>query len=160
MPQLDFSTYASQIFWLFLTFALLYITMARLALPRVRDVLETRQSRIAQDIADAEKRKEEAELAKADFASALHDAKQRAHSILQASYQEIAHNAKQAHAVLNERFELQEKEAQQRQLALRTEATTQMNAVSAELAQYMLKRLINTSFDLQAISRTSQNITQ
>ena len=43
-PQLDFATFPSQIFWLVVTFTLMYIIMSRFALPRVRDVVENRRN--------------------------------------------------------------------------------------------------------------------
>ena len=50
MPQLDSSTYLSQIFWLILTFGVLYWLLRRKALPQVSEVLEARQDRIAADL--------------------------------------------------------------------------------------------------------------
>ena len=64
MPQLDFATFASQIFWLVVTFGVLYLIMARSALPVIREVLQTRQTRIFEDLRKAEKLKEEAQEAK------------------------------------------------------------------------------------------------
>lgn len=158
MPQLDFSTYASQIFWLFLTFSLLYVLMSRFALPQVRNVLETRQSRIADDIAKAEARKQEAELAHADFASALHEAKLEAHEILKNSYAQIAEKARQAHAALDARFEKEEQASEARYENLRAEATAQMANVSAETAGHLLKKLIQVSVDLPTIKKISSQI--
>ncbi|MFN5351936.1 MAG: hypothetical protein ACK5BE_04915 [Alphaproteobacteria bacterium] len=42
MPQLDFSTFPQQLFWLFITFSILYVTMAKVILPRIADILSKR----------------------------------------------------------------------------------------------------------------------
>ena len=46
MPQLDISAFSPQIIWLIITFTLLYVLMAKVALPRIGSILEQRQARI------------------------------------------------------------------------------------------------------------------
>ena len=55
LPQLDADTYPTQIFWLVVTFVILYLIMSKVALPRIAEVLEERQERIADDIETAER---------------------------------------------------------------------------------------------------------
>ena len=60
MPQLDFSTFPSQIFWLAVIFVLLYLLMARVALPRVSAMIDARKARIEGDLERAAQMKTEA----------------------------------------------------------------------------------------------------
>lgn len=60
MPQFDPTYFASQVFWLIVTFGILYLLMAKIALPRIGDILEVRQDRIAADLDRAEQLKREA----------------------------------------------------------------------------------------------------
>lgn len=55
MPQLDFSTFIPQIFWLFVSLSILYLILSKYALPRVSDVIEERKDIIAHDIDEAKK---------------------------------------------------------------------------------------------------------
>ena len=50
LPQLDFSTYPTQVFWLVVSFAILYLLMSQVAIPRISEVLEGRQERFANDL--------------------------------------------------------------------------------------------------------------
>ncbi|MEC9393068.1 MAG: F0F1 ATP synthase subunit B', partial [Pseudomonadota bacterium] len=50
MPQLDFSTFLPQIFWLLFSLSILYLILSRYALPRISDVIEERKDIIAHDI--------------------------------------------------------------------------------------------------------------
>ena len=59
LPQLDIATYASQIFWLTVTFVVLYFLVAKIAMPRIAEVLEGRQERIEDDLDKAETLKKE-----------------------------------------------------------------------------------------------------
>jgi F-type H+-transporting ATPase subunit b len=81
LPQLDVSTYAGQIFWLLISFALLYFVFSRVFLPRLGGVIEERRNRIADDYDQAAEFKREAEDAKAAYEQALADAKARAASV-------------------------------------------------------------------------------
>lgn len=54
MPQFDFTTYSSQIFWFFICFATLYYSMTRVILPRIRSILSKRRFVIGSDISSAE----------------------------------------------------------------------------------------------------------
>jgi F-type H+-transporting ATPase subunit b len=59
MPQLDFSTYLPQVFWLVVTFIALFLIMWKIAVPRIANSLEARQKRIEDYLdraADAKKR--------------------------------------------------------------------------------------------------------
>ena len=60
MPQLDFSTWPNQIFWLLVTLAVIYFLLTRIALPRIGSVLADRKGAITSDLAAAEELKQKA----------------------------------------------------------------------------------------------------
>jgi len=82
MPQLDFSTFPNQIFWLVVTLVVVYLILSRLALPRIASVLAERQGTISNDIAAAEDLKLKALDAEAAYNQALADARTEAHKIV------------------------------------------------------------------------------
>jgi len=61
MPQLNPEFWISQVFWLVLTFGVLYVVLSKLVLPKISDNLETRKSQILENIETAEKQREESE---------------------------------------------------------------------------------------------------
>jgi F-type H+-transporting ATPase subunit b len=89
MPQLDFSTFPNQIFWLVLTLVAIYMILNRVALPRIGSVLAERQGTITNDIAAAEDLRKKAEEAEAAYDKALADARTEAHRIAQETRDEI-----------------------------------------------------------------------
>ena len=96
MPQLDPSTYPSQLFWLLITFVLLYVVVVKVALPRIGTVLEARQDKIDDDLKKAAARKEEAEAVLAEYEASMASAKAKAMEALQVAKDEMAAETEKA----------------------------------------------------------------
>ena len=89
MPQLDFSTFPNQIFWLVLTLIAIYLILSRVALPRIGAVLAERQGTITNDIAKAEELKQQAVEAEEAYNRALAEARAEAQRIAAEARAEI-----------------------------------------------------------------------
>mgnify|MGYP006290111989 CR=1 FL=1 len=89
MPQLDFSTYGNQIFWLLVTLVVIYFILSRIALPRIAAVLAERKGTISNDIAAAEDLKAKAAEAEEAYDKALADARAEAGRIVAEAKAEI-----------------------------------------------------------------------
>lgn len=89
MPQLDFSTFPNQIFWLVVTLLIIYFVLSRIALPRIGAVLSERSGTITNDIAAAEELKQKAVEAEAAYEKALADARAQASQIVAEAKAEI-----------------------------------------------------------------------
>ncbi|UWR48737.1 F0F1 ATP synthase subunit B' [Phaeobacter inhibens] len=89
MPQLDFSTYANQIFWLVVTLVVIYFILSRIALPRIAAVLAERQGTITNDLAAAEDLKAKAVEAETAYNQSLADARAEAQRIAAETRAEI-----------------------------------------------------------------------
>lgn len=83
LPQMCIDTFPSQIFWLVVTFAALYVAMSRITLPKISRVIEERRDRIADDLGKAEDLRGQSEEAIADYEQALADARSKAHVLAQ-----------------------------------------------------------------------------
>ena len=82
MPQLDFSTFGNQIFWLVVTLVVIYLILSRVALPRIAGVLAERSGTISNDVAAAEELKAKAFAAEEAYNKALADARAEAAKIV------------------------------------------------------------------------------
>ena len=89
MPQLDFSTFPNQIFWLVVTLLIIYFVLSRIALPRIGAVLSERSGTITNDIAAAEELKQKAVEAEAAYEKALAYARAQASQIVAEAKAEI-----------------------------------------------------------------------
>jgi F-type H+-transporting ATPase subunit b len=89
MPQLDFSTWPNQIFWLLVTLVVIYFVLSRIALPRIGAVLAERKGTITNDLAAAEELKQKAVQAEAAYNEALATARAEAAKIVLAAKADI-----------------------------------------------------------------------
>ncbi|MES2144038.1 MAG: F0F1 ATP synthase subunit B' [Pseudomonadota bacterium] len=89
MPQLDFSTWPNQIFWLAVTLIAIYLVLTRIALPRIGGVLAERRGTITNDLATAEELKQKAVAAEKAYNDALAQARAEAGKIAAGARAEI-----------------------------------------------------------------------
>jgi F-type H+-transporting ATPase subunit b len=141
-PPFETENFPSQLFWLAVTFVLLYALMARVALPRIGSILAERSKRIADDIAAAQRLKERSDAAHAAYEKALADARTRAQGIANTTREQQAAQAdevnKRLEAQLHERLAAAEKSI----AATRTAAMGNVGAIASDTAAAIVERLI------------------
>ncbi len=141
-PPFQSQNYPSQVVWLALTFILLYVLMARVALPRIAAILSERSQRIADDLTAAERLKEQSDAASAAYEKALADARARAQAIANTTRARQAAEAgemqKRLEAQLHERLAA----AEQSIGATRSAAMANVRTIAAETAAAIVERLI------------------
>lgn len=81
LPQLNFALWPTQIFWMAVTFTVLYLVLSRVALPRIESTLEERDNIVAADLAKAEELRAESESILASYERALNDARVEARQV-------------------------------------------------------------------------------
>jgi len=81
MPQLDFSTFPNQMFWLVVSLVVVYLILSKVALPKIGGALADRAQKITDDLSAAEELKQKAVDAEAAYEKALADARAQAQKI-------------------------------------------------------------------------------
>lgn len=161
MPQLEFATYAAQIFWLAVIFGLLYFYLSKVSLPVIREVLHNRQSRISGDLKKAETLKKEAEEAEEDFTSVITNARQKASKILSDAKTKIDAEEASRNAKMEQNFAHQTKEAEHRMVLLKEKAVTAFIPIAAEAALMMSEKLLGKKIaDLGHAEKIAANISK
>jgi F-type H+-transporting ATPase subunit b len=145
MPQLDASTFVSQLFWLVITFVGLYIVMTKMVVPRIAEVLEGRQRRIDDDLEKAEALRNEAAGVLEAYEKTVADGRNQAQAILREATNRNDQAAAERQAALAEQLAQQTAEAETRINAAREEALANIRTVAAETAQAATQRLSGAS---------------
>ncbi|WP_460019964.1 F0F1 ATP synthase subunit B family protein [Magnetospira thiophila] len=147
MPQLNPNNFAPQLVWLALSFFVLYVVMARIALPKVSHVLEARQSRIEADLKQAEQLKQEAEAAAASYEAGLADAKSQAQSTVREINQEMSAKAHEELSAVISRLTADVKAAEASIGEARNKAVGNLQAITVEVTQSVVARLAGMEID-------------
>lgn len=134
MPQLEFSTFPNQIFWLVVAITALYFILSRVALPRIGSVLAERAGTIANDIAAAEQLKLQVAEAEAAYHKALDDARAAAAKVIAAAKAEIQADLDAAVAKADAEIAARAAEAEVRLAAIRAQAADAVAEVARDTA--------------------------
>ncbi|SIS84188.1 F-type H+-transporting ATPase subunit b [Roseivivax lentus] len=141
MPQLDFSTFGNQIFWLIVTLVVIYFVLSRVALPRIAAVLAERQGTITNDIAKAEDLKKQAAEAEQAYEKALADARVAAQKIAEQTREEIKGQVADAQAKADAEISAKTAESEKEIDAIRASAMENVEAVAKDTAAAVVAAL-------------------
>lgn len=141
MPQLDFSTWPNQIFWLLVTLVAIYLIVTRVAVPRIGAVLAERRGTITNDLAAAEELKLKATEAEAAYNEALATARAEAAKIVAAAKAEIEADLAKATAKADADIEAKAAVSEQRIAEIRAGALESVTEVAKETAKELVSVL-------------------
>ncbi|MEE9140197.1 MAG: F0F1 ATP synthase subunit B' [Alphaproteobacteria bacterium] len=147
MPQLALEDFAPQLVWLAITFAVLYLAMWKLALPRIAGILEGREERINSDLTRAEKLKAEAEKVLAAYEKAMADARGEAEAMLRKTSEKLTADSAARHGELTKRLAERAKAAEARIDEAKAAAVATIGSVAAEAAVVATAKLIGVEVD-------------
>lgn len=144
-PPFDVHTYPSQLIWLVIAFAALYLLMSRIALPRIANILEERHDRIADDIEEAGKLKAESEAAAVAYEKALASARNKAHGIATETRDKLSASAEASRKSLEADLSVKLAAAEVQIAATKTAAMSNVRGIAVEAADAIVKTLIGAS---------------
>lgn len=151
-PPFQSETFASQLIWLAIAFVLLYLLMAKLALPRVAKIIEGRQKHIADDIAEAGRLKVQSDEAVAAYEKALADARARAQTIANETRDRQAAEAAASRKTIEDQLNAKLAEAEKSIAATKTAAMTNVRAIAEDAARAIIERLIGVAPSEKAVA--------
>lgn len=141
MPQLDFTTFPNQIFWLVVTLVILYFVLKTIALPRIGSVLSERAGTITNDIAAAEDLKQQAVKAEEAYNQALADARAEAGRIVADAKADIQADLDKAIAKADAEIAAKTAESDAAISEIRKNAQASVKAVAKDTAKEIVAAL-------------------
>ena len=141
-PPFNATTFASQLVWLAITFVFLYVMMSKVALPRISAIIERRQKRIDDDIADAGKLKLQSDEAIAAYEKALADARARAQTIANETRDRQAAEAGKTRKRIEDELNLKLADAEKSIAATKKAAMANVRGIAADATKAIVERLI------------------
>ncbi len=140
-PPFEKQTFASQLVWFALTFIALYLLMSRIALPRIGSILEVRRQRVADDLAEAQRLKDESDAAIAAHEKALAEARGRAQTLANETREKAAAAAEARRKEVDAKLRARIADAEKTISASRTGAMANVRSIASEAAGAIVERL-------------------
>lgn len=145
MPQLDFSTFGNQIFWLLVALVVIYMILSRIALPRIGAVLAERQGTITNDISAAESLRAKAVEAEAAYNKALADARVEANRIITETKADIQADLDKAIAKADAEIAAKTAEGEKAIAEIRASAMENVTEVAKDTAKEIVAAMGGTA---------------
>ncbi len=152
MPQFDPAVWMPQLVWLAIVFIVLYLLMAKVALPRVSEVLEEREERIDGSLRKAEMLRLRAEDAIAAYEGTIAEVRAKAAEEVRAARERAAADAAERNAQLGERLAAEISAAEERIHRARTAAIAGLRDVAVAVSGAAVERLIGQRVEPKAVA--------
>ena len=151
MPQLDPSTFGSQLFWLAICFISLFIVLSVLILPRIASTLSTRRNRMQDDLEAAERLRDEAASALTSYEEALADARANAVKLAQQVRLDVQGDMDKQKAELDAQIDSRVGEAEARIAASRADAMSNIEDLAKSIVGEIVETVSGQSVDDKSI---------
>ena len=160
MPQLNPEFWISQIFWLTLTFGILYIVLSKLILPKISANLELRKSQIQENIEAAEKQRENSEVKLKEYDEIVLKSKMEAKNIFKNARDKILKDISSKKETLDKQIDDEVKKAEQEIEILKKSAPERINKIAIETSSELVKKLIGTEVNKSSISAIVEDLSK
>ena len=152
MPQLNPEFWVSQIFWLTLTFGILYIVLAKAILPKISSNLELRKSQIQENIEAAEKQRIESDTKLKEYDDLILKSKIKAKNIYKDAREKVIKDINLKKEVLDRQIDEEIKKAEKEIEVLKKNAPEKINKIAIETSSELIKKLIGAEINSSSIS--------
>ena len=152
MPQLNPEFWISQIFWLTLTFGILYVVLSKLILPKISANLELRKSLIQENIEAAENQRKNSESKIKEYNEIVSKSKLEAKNIFKDTREKAFKDINSKREALDGQIDEEIKKAEQEISVLKKDAPEKINKIAIETSSELVKKLIGADVNNSSIS--------
>ena len=160
MPQLNPEFWFSQIFWLIITFGILFITLSKLILPKISETLEVRKSQISENIEAAEKEREESENKIKEYEKIILDSKTEAKNYFNKAREKILKDIDKKKEMIESEINEEINKAEIEISELVSNSPEKINKIAAETSSDLIKQLIGVEVNNSSITAIVENISR
>ena len=160
MPQLDPEFWISQIFWLVLTFGLLYIILSKFILPGISKNLENRKSQIVENIETADNQRLESEKLNKEYERVILDSKLKAKTIINNAKKKLINDINKKQELLQNEIDKEIKFAEKEIKILIDESPAKINQIAIDTSSDLLKQLIGAEVNKSNISAIVEDLSR
>jgi len=152
MPQLNPEFWVSQIFWLLITFGILYLVLSKLILPKISKNLESRKSQISENIEAAEKHRENSDSKLKEYDDIILKSKLEANNIFKEAREKVIKDINSKKENLDKQIDEEIKKTEQELEVFKKSSPEKINKIAIETSTELLKKLIGAEVNNSSIS--------
>ena len=160
MPQLDPKYWASQAFWLILVFTILYISIAKFYLPKIKDNLDNRENRIKDDLNDANKFKELSEIKLKEYEKILEEAKKEVIKIQIESKNILEKDIQTKKGAIEKEIEKEIAKAQKEISDLKKNSISDIQKISENIASNIIETISGDKLNESSIKAAVEDVSK
>ena len=160
MPQLDPTYWASQAFWLILVFTILYISISRFYLPKIKDNLNNRENKIKEDLENANKLKEQAEIKLKEYELILKNAKKDVSKIHFESKNNLDKDIKFKKDKIEKEIENKVVKAQKEIKEFKKNSINSVKTISGNIASEIIKNITGDKLNESSIKAAVEEVSK
>lgn len=158
LPQLDPTWYASQSFWMLLTFCMMFLIMWRFVMPSMRATVDARRSRIENDLQKTEELKNEASRLLKELEETQKSVKLKSQALFAQAQADAQALTQQMEEAFNARLSAHIAEKEQVLEAAKTAAMQDINRISADLTGLIVQKIADITVSAEEINKTTSSV--
>ena len=160
MPQLDPKYWASQTFWLILVFFILYMLIAKFYLPKIKKNIDDRESKIKEDLDEANKLKNLSEKKIKEYEIILENSKKEVTKILLESKNTLNKDIKNKKDSMEKEIENEISKAQKEILEMKKNSISSISNISQEIASNIIEKMSGDKLNESSIKAVVEDVSK
>ena len=160
MPQLDPTYWASQAFWLILIFTVLYISISKFYLPKIRDNLDNRENKIKEDLENANKFKEQSESKIKEYEVILENAKKEVSKIHFESKNILDKDIQSKKMAMEKEIEREILNAQKEIAEIKKNSISSIQKISEKISSEIIENISGDKLNESSIKATVNDVSK
>ena len=160
MPQLDPTYWASQAFWLILVFTILYLSIAKFYLPKIKNNLDNRENKIKEDLDAANKFKDVSETKLKEYEKILENSKKEVITILLESKSKLDKDIQTKKSNMEKEIENEISKAQEEITELKKNSISDIQNISKDIASNIIENISGDKLNESSIKAAVEDISK
>ena len=160
MPQLDPTYWASQAFWLILVFTILYISIAKFYLPKIKSNLDNRENKIKEDLDSANKFKDQSELKFKEYEKILENSKKEVIKIHLDSKKKLDKDMQAKKDIIEKEIENELTKTQKEIAELKKNSISDIQNISRDLTSNIIENISGDKLNESSIKAAVEDISK
>ena len=160
MPQLNPEFWFSQIFWLIITFGIMFILLSKFVLPKISENLESRKAEILENIEAAEKQREESDKKLKEYEKLILESKIEAKNYFNKAREKILKDVDKKRENLEKEINDEISNVEKEILDLKNKSPEKIRKIAVETSSDLIKQLIGVDVNNSSISAIVEDVSR